>query len=37
MIFDPRGMKLQDGSFTGLKLHFLRKGHSIDLATREVQ
>ncbi|BDU74051.1 cyanophycinase [Mesoterricola silvestris] len=37
MVFDTRGMKLKGGSFTDLKLHFLRKGGTIDLATRAVK
>lgn len=37
MVFDPAGMKLKDGSFTGLRIHFLRKGATIDLATRKVK
>ena len=37
MVFDPSGMKLSDGGFTGLVVHFLRKGGSIDLATWKVR
>jgi len=36
LVFDPRGMRLKDGSFTGLTLHFLRPGGTIDLATWKV-
>ncbi|BDU77899.1 cyanophycinase [Mesoterricola sediminis] len=36
LVFDPAGMKLKDGGFTGLKIHFLKAGRRIDLATRRV-
>ena len=36
LVFDPRGMRLRDGSFTGLTLHFLRPGATIDLVTWKV-
>ncbi|HLO66060.1 MAG TPA: cyanophycinase [Holophaga sp.] len=36
LVFDTGGMKLKDGGFTGLKLHFLKAGRKIDLATRQV-
>ncbi|WP_306599412.1 cyanophycinase [Geothrix sp. 21YS21S-2] len=37
LVFDSRGMQLKNGGFTGLTLHFLRKGGTIDLATRKVK
>ena len=36
MVFDPGAMELSNGCFTGLKIHYLRKGGTIDLATRKV-
>ena len=36
IVFDPGKMHLKNGSFTNLKLHFLRQGGTIDLATRKV-
>jgi cyanophycinase len=36
MVFDPRGMALDGASFRGLRLHLLRKGQGIDLATRTI-
>jgi len=37
LVFDSRGMQLKNGGFTGLTLHYLRKGGTIDLATRKVK
>ena len=37
MVFDPARMKLGGGGFTGLVVHFLRKGATLDLATRKVR
>jgi len=37
LVFDPAGMKLKDGGFTGLRIHFLKKGKVIDLATRKIR
>lgn len=36
MVFDPAGMTLRDGGFTGLRVHFLKAGRRIDLASRKV-
>lgn len=36
MVFDPSGMTIQDGSFRDLRIHVLRPGQAIDLATRAV-
>jgi cyanophycinase-like exopeptidase len=37
MVFDPAGLKLEHGGFTGLAIHYMRKGGTIDLATRAVR
>jgi cyanophycinase len=37
MVFDPAGMTLNGASFQNLRIHVLRPGQSIDLATRKVQ
>jgi cyanophycinase len=37
LVFDPAGMKQSHGGFEGLRLHYLRKGGTIDLATRKVK
>jgi cyanophycinase len=36
MVFDPAGMSLNGASFRDLRIHLLRAGQSIDLATRKV-
>jgi cyanophycinase len=36
MVFDPSGMALAGASFRDLRIHVLRRGQSIDLATRKV-
>jgi cyanophycinase len=36
MVFDPAGMTLNGASFQNLRVHVLRPGQSIDLATRKV-
>jgi cyanophycinase len=36
MVFDPAGMSLTGESFRNLRIHVLRAGQSIDLATRKV-
>jgi len=36
MVFDPTGMTLDGASFRNLRIHVLRAGQSIDLATRKV-
>ncbi len=36
MVFDPAGITLHGASFRDLKIHVLRAGQSIDLATRKV-
>jgi len=36
MVFDPSGMVLNGASFQNLRIHVLRVGQSIDLATRKV-
>jgi cyanophycinase len=36
MVFDPSGMTLNGGAFRDLRIHVLRAGQSIDLATRKV-
>ncbi len=36
MVFDPTGMTLNGASFRNLRIHVLRPGQSIDLATRKV-
>ena len=36
MVFDPAGMTLDGASFRNLRIHVLRSGQSIDLATRKV-
>jgi cyanophycinase len=36
MVFDPAGMTLNGASFQNLRIHVLRTGQSIDLATRKV-
>ncbi len=37
LVFEPSGMKLARDGFTGLTLHYLRAGGTIDLATRKVR
>lgn len=37
MVFDPGRMKLAGEEFTGLTIHWLKKGATIDLATRAVK
>jgi cyanophycinase len=36
MVFDPTGMTVQGATFRDLRIHVLRAGQSIDLATRKV-
>ena len=36
MVFDPSGMTVQGESFRNLRIHVLRAGQAIDLATRKV-
>ena len=36
MVFDPAGMRLGGGGFRDLRIHLLRAGQSLDLATRTV-
>jgi cyanophycinase len=36
MVFDPAGMTIQGAAFRDLRIHVLRAGQSIDLATRKV-
>jgi cyanophycinase len=36
MVFDPSGMTLNGASFQNLRIHVLKAGQSIDLATRKV-
>jgi cyanophycinase len=36
MVFDPTGMTVNGGSFRDLRVHVLRAGQSIDLASRKV-
>ena len=36
MVFDPAGMQLKGETFRDLRIHVLRAGQSIDLATRKV-
>jgi len=36
MVFDPAGMTLNGTAFRDLKVHVLRAGQAIDLATRKV-
>ncbi len=36
MVFDPAGMALKGASFQNLRIHVLRSGQSINLATRKV-
>lgn len=36
MVFDPRGMTLSGATFRDLRIHVLRAGQSIDLASRKV-
>ena len=37
MVFDPSGMTMNGVSFRDLRIHVLRAGQSIDLATRKVR
>lgn len=37
LVFDPRHLRQSRGGFTGLTLHWLKKGGTIDLATRAVR
>ena len=36
MVFDPSGMTMNGVSFRDLRIHVLRAGQSINLATRKV-